>query len=334
MTGFTKRTARKILRDRLQRFFLSIKDEELRKLVERDTLVTGGAITSLMMGEKINDYDIYFKTFDTTKAVAEYYVNEFNEKFHAGDDVKYKPAVHLTDVPNLHGDVEKRILIYMKSAGVAGEGQDDYRYFETLPEEATDDFMSSLKDAEDFYAVASDQVEIIPIVEDIIEQTKKAEHKYRPLFLTDNAISLSDKVQIIIRFYGTPEEIHKNFDFIHCTGIYDYASDKLTVTEEAMESMRTKRLVYSGSLYPIASVMRIRKFLKRGWKISAGQILKILAQVSKVNFEDPVMLREQIMGVDVAYMRQLINELKNREAGTRIDTTYLAALIDRIFDEA
>ena len=31
--------------------------------------------------------------------------------------------------------------------------------------------------------------------------------------------TLSDKIQLVTRFYGTPEEIHKNFDFVHAMGI-------------------------------------------------------------------------------------------------------------------
>ena len=30
-------------------------------------------------------------------------------------------------------------------------------------------------------------------------------------------LTLSGAVQLIIRFYGPPEEIHANYDFIHCT---------------------------------------------------------------------------------------------------------------------
>jgi hypothetical protein len=162
---------------------------------------------------------------------------------------------------------------------------------------------------------------------------KKGKGTYRPLFLTDNAISLSDKMQLIIRFYGTPEEIHKNFDFVHCTGVYSYQDDSLHLSPEMMESLLTKRLKYVGSLYPLASMMRIRKFLKRGWSISAGQMLKIMTQCKAVDYSSPTMLTEQLMGVDVAYMWELIKEINNTAPGTRVDETYLASLIDRIFED-
>nr|MCU0343906.1 T9SS type A sorting domain-containing protein [Ignavibacterium sp.] len=45
--------------------------------------------------------------------------------------------------------------------------------------------------------------------------------KYRPVFISENAITLSDKVQLVIRFYGTPAEIHDNYDYAHCMCYFD-----------------------------------------------------------------------------------------------------------------
>jgi hypothetical protein len=82
----------------------------------------------------------------------------------------------------------------------------------------------------------------------------------------------------------------------------------------------------------VCSIFRLRKFMARGWRISAGQILKILMQLSELNLSDPEVLKEQLIGVDQAYMNQLIREINNRESGTRVDATYIAQLIDKIFD--
>lgn len=48
--------------------------------------------------------------------------------------------------------------------------------------------------------------------------------------------------------------------------------------------------------------------------------------------KDTAVLREQLLGVDQAYMHQLLRALENKEAGTRVDATYLAKLIDEIFE--
>jgi hypothetical protein len=100
-----------------------------------------------------------------------------------------------------------------------------------------------------------------------------------------------------------------------------------------LKALMSRTLIYKGSLYPIASLFRIRKFLNRGFRISAGQMLKIVWQVNELNLSDRDVLREQLLGVDMAYMHQLIAALQDVKAHEKVDGTYLAEIIDTIFDE-
>ena len=74
----------------------------------------------------------------------------------------------------------------------------------------------------------------------------------------------------------------------------------------------------------------MKKFLQRGWRITAGEQLKIMWQISELNLNDPVLLREQLTGVDMAYMYELIDALSHIEP-EKINSTYVGAIIDRIF---
>jgi len=89
---------------------------------------------------------------------------------------------------------------------------------------------------------------------------------------------------------------------------------------------------YEGSLYPIASMFRMKKFLNRGWRINAGQMLKIMWQISELDLTDRETLYEQLQGVDFAYMYQLSEALASVDV-EKINSTYVAAVIDRIFGE-
>ncbi len=91
---------------------------------------------------------------------------------------------------------------------------------------------------------------------------KEEDMHYTPVFFSPNAISLSDKVQIVLRFHGDNVAIHKTFDFIHATNYFTF-KDGLVTNKEALESILTKQLKYQGSLYPVTSIIRIKKFLKR-----------------------------------------------------------------------
>ena len=47
-------------------------------MVEKNSIIAGGSITSMLLREKVNDYDIYFTNKDVVYAVAQYYVARFN----------------------------------------------------------------------------------------------------------------------------------------------------------------------------------------------------------------------------------------------------------------
>lgn len=318
-------TIKKLFRDKIKSWLNSITDASLVKQIEKDVLICGGAIASGMLGEKINDYDIYFRTQSTAHAVALYYVDVFNNtnELKMGAVAKsIAPSVKIEPRTNCKGVEESRVIIYMKSSGIAAEGQTTYQYFENKSESEVDDFMTSLQGDTDMAQAQS--------VADIVKDKKTA--PYRPVFMSENAITLTDKVQLVMRFSGEPGRIYDNYDFAHAMCSYDYENDKLDAPAEALECMLSKTLVYKGSLYPVASVFRIRKFIERGWRITAGQMLKILFQISELDLKDLKVLREQLLGVDQAYMHQLLRAIETKDTGVKVDATYLAKLIDEIFE--
>lgn len=310
--GRKKNSIRIELKKKIEDWIKSIDDEELRQIVAKNTIVTGGAIASMLLGERVNDYDVYLKTKESTKALAEYYVKKFielnGERFD-NMEIKYTPEVREEKIENIKGVEEERVVIYMKSAGVASETQEDYTYYE----------LRDMDDATEFAA---------QLAEEIKDDSKP---RYRPIFLSQNAITLSDKMQIVIRFYGNPDEIHENYDFQHAKCWYDYDKNLLHLDPEAMECLLSRTLIYRGSLYPIASIFRMKKFLERGWRISAGQQLKIMWQISELDLKDMNVVREQLTGVDQAYLYQLVDALSKSDP-EKIDSAYVSTIIDKIFD--
>lgn len=140
-----------------------------------------------------------------------------------------------------------------------------------------------------------------------IEETP--ENAYKPVFFSPNAISLSNDIQIVCRFHGDNVAIHKTFDFIHATNYFTF-KEGLVTNVAALESILTKQLKYQGSQYPLTSIIRMKKFLKRGWNMGAGEILKILFQVSELDLHNPDVIEEQLIGVDVAYFGAIIEILR------------------------
>lgn len=294
--GFKKKTIEKTIKAKMKAWINSIEDKELQKKIHEDYIITGGAIASMLLGETPNDYDVYFKTNDTAIAVANYYTKNLLASGKVG-------KITVSSREN-GGGVE----IMIKSVGIARSDKDnfnDYEYFEQTDGKNIESYL----DKDSF----------------------KDKTKYSVAMISSNAISLHGDVQLIMRFCGEAEEIHKNYDFLHVTNWFTERQG-LVLNASALESILTKELRYVGSLYPICSMFRIKKFINRGWTITAGEMLKIAWDINKLNLDDIDVLREQLIGVDAAYFCQLLY-LLNKNTGTEIDRCYLFECINRVFDE-
>lgn len=295
MTG---KNIRKALNAKINDWLKHIDSEDIVKILRDNVIITGGAIVSMLNGEEVNDYDVYFRTKEACVKVANYYADIFN-KTHLN-----KSQVSIVT----EGD---RIQCFISSTGIVENGHNLGITDTTEP---------------------NWEEEAEPTVE--TDKPNDEKPKYRPVFFSTNAISLSDKIQLVIRFYGSPEEIHKNYDFIHCTCCYSFLDNELTLPSRALEAIINKELYYIGSKYPVCSIIRTRKFISRGWKINAGQYLKMCLQVSELDLKDMKVFKDQLAGVDSAYFAEAISQIeamKEKNPNLTIDNTYLFEVINRIF---
>lgn len=229
--------------------------ENFHAEISSHIMVTGGCITSLLLGEEVNDFDVYFDSIEICEKVLKFY------SFHNSEIKESKNGLNLF----------------------------------------VDFFKASKKNSPSVFVLSA----------------------------TSNAITLSNDIQIITRFVGTPEEIHKNFDFVH-TKNYWY-KNKLVLNQDALESIITKELRYVGSLYPVSSIFRLKKFVARGWSITAGEMFKITWDISKLDLSDIEVLKDQLVGVDISYFNSVIDELRKNNY-TTLDRNYLFGVIDKIFN--
>ena len=312
------KTIKAILRKKIDEWHASIEDAEVRKMAERDTIVTGGCIASMLLKEPVNDFDIYFATKVTAAAVASYYVARFQPKKKAGIDCAM--YVDKDTFPD-------RVSVYIKSAGIASERgtAKPYEYFEGASiGEASAYIADVMQDPGD----AHDDTTVAALKE--FEEANAGKAKYRPVFMSTNAITLSDKIQIVLRFIGEPDAIHTNYDFVHCTNYWTAKDGALTLRQPALEALLARELRYVGSKYPIASLIRMRKFVARNWTINAGQILKMVWQISELDLKNVDTLRDQLTGVDVAYFSELIDKIREKDP-EKVNAAYLIEIIDRMF---
>jgi hypothetical protein len=320
-----KKTINAVICKKFDEFLASITDDTVRGLVNKNSIITGGSITSMLLKEDVNDFDIYFTNKETVLAATKYYVDVFNKSSGAKAAVLDGANEEAMDSYLAGGGTglnmtKDRVKIIIHSKGVVGEQPSE------SDEEAN--FQNHVQPISD-----ADEV----IYEE--QQTSPPEKpKYHPVFLSSNAITLSDKIQIVIRFYGEPAAIHENYDYVHCTNYWWSKDREVVLNQQALEAILSKELIYIGSKYPLCSIIRTRKFLKRGWSINAGQYLKMCFQVSKLDLTDIAVLEDQLIGVDVAYFVSLIEAVKvhadkKKQAGQdfNLEYSYLATIVDKMF---
>lgn len=285
------KTIQKNIENKMNEWLETITDEKLRKEIRQNILVSGGCIASMFLGEDLNDYDVYLQNQDVLANLAKYYTKD------------------IANIRIFNGK-EKDILLK------------EIRIDENIFSIAISNLrMGQIKL---FFNNLSGGMRIN-------ENIEIKEKEYVPLYFSSNCISLSNKIQIVLRFNGDATTIHKNYDFVHATNYYTF-KDGLVTNKDALESLLTKQLKYQGSLYSLTSILRMKKFVKRNWNINAGEVLKIMFQISELDLHDLNVLEDQLIGIDVAYFSKVIEILRNVKIET-ITSTYLGEIIDRVFGQ-
>lgn len=321
------KTMNKIIGKKIADWLGTITDKDLCKLIKENIVITGGCFPSMIQNESPKDFDCYFKTKETTKKVAEYYVSQWNE---ANKDKKKvfvldgaEPSKELLEYYHISALSEsksrmiantppERLKVIFPSSGVVGNPQ------EVRADEELGDVLSNITEIDETKA------------DEIIEREKR---KYFPVFLSTNAITLSDGIQIVVRFYGEPDKIHETYDFQHTKAYWTSATGTI-IPNEVYDAVVNKTLIYTGSKYPVCSIFRMRKFIERGWRINAGQMLKICMQISELDLTDIDTLEDQLVGVDSLYFMNLIEQfrrMKEKNADWDLTPQYIISVIDKIF---
>ncbi len=328
------KTMNKIIGRKLNEWLESVTDKALCDIIKENIVITGGCFPSMIQNEAPKDFDCYFKTKEATKKVAEYYVKQWNES-HKNKRNKLGKACQVFVLDGAEPSKElleyyqisaidqsksrmiantppERLKIIFPSDGVVGDPQ------EVRANEELGDVLNNIAEIDETKA------------DEIIEQEKR---KYFPVFLSTNAITLSNGIQIVVRFYGEPDKIHETYDFAH-TKAYWTSDTGTIIPNEVYDAVINKTLIYTGSKYPVCSIFRMRKFIERGWKINAGQMLKICMQVSDLDLTDIDTLEDQLVGVDSLYFMNLIEQfrrMKEKNADWDLTPQYIISVIDKIF---
>lgn len=255
----------------------------------KHTIITGGSLYSLKSKKKdvsiddaINDYDIYFTNKEALlSAVKQIVYNIYHALMKPYYGFNNKLVVDRID--DFYHEIKKFKLLFRDSTG-------------------------NLYDETAYYADDNNRIYIsfeIPqiiyelLMRDRSDKYEKFNYFYNSLqtfsYISKQAITFG-KYQFITRFVGSPNTIHSFFDYEHAKGYYLPAKGTVHFSNNCLKAIYEKRLHYTGSKYPIASLFRMNKFLKKGFIIDKIDILKMIFQIHKLDLTNKEVLMDQLSG--------------------------------------
>jgi len=146
------------------------------------------------------------------------------------------------------------------------------------------------------------------------------------------------KVQTVLiddLILASPTFILAEFDYTICMGAFDFQVDKFIVSREFLAHLAQRRLVFNiKTKYPIVSLLRAVKFINRGYRLAGIEALKIGLTCNALQIKTYKDLREQILGIDTLFLRELTDRLSKPEtAENDYDFEYAMDLISELLEK-
>jgi len=116
------------------------------------------------------------------------------------------------------------------------------------------------------------------------------------------------RYQLICAEFGSPEEIIAKFDFTCCMAAWD--GKEFCFGEYFLKHASQRRLVFNPSAgFPICSLWRAVKFIKRGWNLPAIEAIKLSLKINHIDIKDRSELKRQLLGIDTLFLKELTDSL-------------------------
>jgi hypothetical protein len=151
------------------------------------------------------------------------------------------------------------------------------------------------------------------------------------------------KVQVISTslISGSAQQVIDQFDYTICMGAYDFEGMTFVLHENFVEHIARKELYYNtAGKYPISSLFRLRKYIKKGYTIPGLEIIKLALSINNLKMTSFRDLRGQLMGIDILFLKTLTDKLmEDGEKEYSFDAfmteieVFSSHILDNLFDE-
>lgn len=132
------------------------------------------------------------------------------------------------------------------------------------------------------------------------------------------------RYQLIVAEFGNPQEVIDKFDFTCCMGAFVPKDRTFVLGDHFLKHSSQRRLCFNASAgFPICSLWRAAKFVKRGWKFPAIEVIKLALSINHLDLKTHGELKRQLMGIDTMLLKELTDTL---EADKMAQYDYEAAI--------
>jgi hypothetical protein len=141
------------------------------------------------------------------------------------------------------------------------------------------------------------------------------------------------RYQLISAEFGLPGTIIQKFDFTMCMGAWRPETGEFILDDLFLKHVAQKRLCYNANgVYPICSLWRAAKFIKRGWRLPGIEAIKLALAINNIGIKDYGELKKQLMGIDTIFLAELTESLAHK-AEARYDFGEAVEFIAGFMDE-
>lgn len=103
----------------------------------------------------------------------------------------------------------------------------------------------------------------------------------KKIYLIDETFT----VDLVKRFYSSPEDCIKEFDFTVCCCAID--KERFYEHERFEKDLNDRKLVINTLPYPLSTLRRLQKYIKKGFSICNGGLLDIAKAISELDLSNP-----------------------------------------------
>lgn len=173
----------------------------------------------------------------------------------------------------------------------------------TKPDETNDKLERGFLTIKEGFHTTYTLEELIDNFNEACKKLKPKSGKVLPAYLSKNALTMSNGVQLIFRFIGEPKEVFTTFDYEHCKVYWrpnplGLLLGSVTYEGRSQESIAKNELIYTGNTrFVLSAVSRLNKFINRGWGVSPSSLLSLAVSSSKVDWSNREALEEELLGI-------------------------------------